>query len=100
MSRDWYLSQNPDVRESGLRAFFHYVKYGRTEFRNWQEPKWFSKAFGTQGWVWDVSKFFLILENIDEQIAKQNYREILIYRYGVYKDEIKKIRRELLKSQK
>jgi hypothetical protein len=98
MSKGWYLSQNPDVRESGLRAFSHYAKYGRKEFRSWQEPKWFSKAFGLKGWVWDTSKFFLSLENFDEQKAKQNYKEILIYRFGVYKDAIKKIRRELLKS--
>ena len=98
MSRNWYLSQNADVRESGIQAFLHFIKYGRKELRNWWEPRWFKKALGSSGWVWSTSKYFFDLHKIDHSHLKQNYKEIYIYRPGLYKEEIKKMKSTTTKS--
>jgi hypothetical protein len=94
MSKAWYLEQNSDVKVSNINALFHYFKYGRKEYRKWKEPRWFYKALGKNGWIWVTSEYFLSLGNINEQTTIQNYREIVIYRPGVYKKEIKRMRSE------
>jgi hypothetical protein len=98
LSKTWYLTQNPDVKESGIPAFMHFMKYGRNESRFWREPTWFRKAFGSNGWVRSSSNYFFNLEIIDYRNFARNYKEILIYRPGLYKKEIKKIKCDLLNS--
>ena len=98
MSKTWYLRQNPDVRESGIPAFLHFIKYGRKELRNWKEPKWFRSAFGLNGWVQRTSKYFFTHEIIDKKYLNKNYKEIGIYRPGSYNKEIKIIKSEILDS--
>ena len=98
MSKTWYLTQYPDVKESGIPAFMHFMKYGRNESRFWREPTWFRKAFGSKGWVRSSSNYFFNLEKIDYRNFARNYKEILIYRPCLYKKEIKKIKCDLLNS--
>jgi hypothetical protein len=89
MSRTWYFIQNPDVKQAEIPAFLHFIKYGRKELRNWQEPKWFRGALGPHGWIRRNSRYFFLQEKISEESLTQNYREISIYRPGVYNREIK-----------
>jgi hypothetical protein len=98
MSKAWYLGQNPDVKDSNIRALFHFFKYGRKEYRKWKEPRWFYKALGKNGWIWAKSEYFLSLGNVSEQSTRQNYKEIKIYRPGVYEKEVKRMRRKSLNS--
>ena len=98
MSKTWYLTQNPDVKESGIPALMHFMKYGRNELRIWQEPTWFRKAFGLNGWVRSTSNYFFNLEKIDDKNFTRSYKEIVIYRPGLYKKEIKKIKCDLFNS--
>jgi hypothetical protein len=48
---EWYLSNNIDVRISGLDPFEHYVKYGKSENRLPSMPKWFFDSLSSDGWV-------------------------------------------------
>jgi predicted HAD superfamily hydrolase/Tfp pilus assembly protein PilF len=43
---DWYVEQNPDVLNSGLDPYAHYLKYGKQEGRP-KGPKGNDKWFGT-----------------------------------------------------
>lgn len=41
---DWYLNENPDVKESGINPLIHYVDFGRYEGR-WPSPNFDPKFY-------------------------------------------------------
>lgn len=48
---EWYLSNNADVRDSGIDPLKHYLNYGKLENRHPTMPKWFSESLSEKGWV-------------------------------------------------
>jgi hypothetical protein len=92
MSKNWYLTQNQDVLNSSINPLWHFIKYGRKELRLWNQPRWFSKAFKKNGWVWQNSNYFFSLGLIDQQLMMKEYKVIKVYRLGVYKKIITELK--------
>lgn len=93
MSKNWYLNQNSDVKNSNLNPYLHYFRYGRFESRTWFKPRWFQNALGGRGWVWQENPDVLEILNLDIKEIKTNYELINIYRIGDYSKRIRSLKK-------
>jgi hypothetical protein len=92
--RKWYLNQNPDVANSGIKPFYHFLKYGRNESRTWNMPLWFRSAFKNKGWVWKNSATALHDLGFDVDNLKKRQIRFQVYRIGDYHAKIARLRKE------